>query len=101
MKTTHTIAATYPLAGSENGLPVEIKFTYEPIPEFAPTISFQSVRPVSTWAEPLPMLIRSAIEAWAQEWLDDDEGYPRAWDVALDDTERQRESARDMGMVRK
>ena len=50
--------------------------------------------------EALPAVIRAAIDSWAREWLDDDDGHGRAWDVAVDDTERQRESARDMGMVR-
>lgn len=105
MKTAHTIAATYPLAGSEDGLPVEITFTYEPrlrrwgifprpLPP-PPFISFVSVKPLCE--DRLPEVIRNAIAAWAEEWLDD-HGFDRAWDAALDDTERQRESARDMGM---
>lgn len=103
MKTTHTIAATYPLAGSEDGLPVEITFTYEQRsrrwnasalpPE--PFISFASAKPLC--ADRLPEVIQNAITAWAEEWLDD-HGFDRAWDAALDDIERQRESARDMGM---
>lgn len=107
MRTTHTIVATYPLAGSEDGLPVEIRFTYEPASKYRrwspigpappPDIRFGSVMPLC--AESLPDVIRSAIKSWAEEWLDG-HGFDRAWDKALDDTERQRESARDMGMIR-
>jgi hypothetical protein len=96
MKTTHTIAVTYPLAGSEDGLPVEIRFTYEPHAKLDPGIDFQSAMPLC--ADRLPAIIRDAITEWAKGWLDEEEGYDRAWDKAVDDTERQRESARDMGM---
>ncbi len=98
MRTTHHIRAEYPLAGSEDGLPVEIRFDYEPHPKLRPSIAFRSVATVGM--DRLPAIIRDAIKSWAEGWLDDDEGYDRAWDAALDDIERQRESARDMGMVR-
>lgn len=97
MRTTHTITADYPLAGSEDGLPVEIRFDYEPISKLKPSITFRSVMPL---VGPLPAIIRDAIKEWAEGWLDHEDGYNRAWDKAADDTERQRESARDMGMIR-
>jgi len=94
MRTTHTLRVDYPLAGSEDGLPIEIRFTYQPLTRLDPDIDFQSAMPLCP--EALPSVVRAAIDSWAQEWLDDDEGYHRAWDVAADDTERQRESARGM-----
>lgn len=98
MRTTHTITVTYPLAGNDDGLPVEIRFTYEPtIGRTGYYITFSSVVPL---VGPLPAIIRDAITSWAKEWLDDDDGQYAAWDQALDDTERQRQSARDMGMIR-
>lgn len=96
MRTTHTIAAVYPLAGSEDGLPVEIRFTYEPRERMLPDIRYAGV----AWQDGLSRAVRDAINDWARDWLDNDPGYARAWDVAADDTERQRESARDMGMIR-
>lgn len=98
MRTTHSIMVTYPLAGSEDGLPLEIRFDYEPHPKLNPTIAFRSVATVGMGR--LPAVIQDAIKAWAEGWLDDDEGHHRAWDVAVDDTERAREAARDMGMIR-
>lgn len=98
MRTTHHIRAEYPLAGTDVGLPVEIRFTFEPIRGLEPSIDFGSAMPLCV--EALPLLLRLAINAWARDWLDDDDGHGRAWDAALDDIERQRESARDMGMVR-
>ncbi len=96
MRTTHSIFVTYPLAGSEDGLPVEIRFDYEPHPKLNPNVTFRSVATVGM--DRLPAVIRDAIKAWAEGWLDDDEGYDRACDTAYHDIERQRESARDMGM---
>jgi hypothetical protein len=107
VRTTHTIRADYPLAGSEDGLPVEIRFTYLPgraatryasngdpgDPGWSAEIEFEAARPVSTWAEPLPSPIASAIEAWARDWIEDDDGFDRALVKALDDIEADRERA--------
>ena len=103
MRSLHTMTATYPLAGSEDGLPVVITFWFEPPrptrvglgPGWPAVVEFQSASPSD---HNMPSVICAAITAWASEWIDDDDGYHRAWDAALDDIERQRESARDMGM---
>ncbi len=63
MRSEHAIQVEYPIAGSDDGLPVIVTFTYE----------------------------KAGL-------LDD--GNSCACDTAYHDIERQRESARDMGMVR-
>lgn len=98
MRSEHAIQVEYPIAGSDDGLPVIVTFTYEKA-GLLESVDFKSVRLANPdWR--LPDFIMKAIEDWAQAWLDDDDGNSCACDTAYHDIERQRESARDMGMVR-
>lgn len=97
MATTHTIRTEYPLAGSEDGLPVEIKFSYSrgrPVvrylrngdpgyPAEPEEVEYHSVMPLCP--QTLPAIIRAAIETWAREWLESDVGHGAACDKAMDD----------------
>lgn len=104
--TTHKVRAEYPLAGSDDGIEVDIEFTYrrgrpavmylrngDPgYPAEPEEIEFEDFElAMTTWR--LPEVIMKAIEYWARDWLESDEGHSAAASAAHEDLVEARERA--------
>ena len=102
MAMQHKIRTQYPLPGVEDGIEIEITFSFNPSrsatrlqpPEWA-NADVRSVRVVEFDGE-LPEFLREAIEQWADAWLDDDEGFDKAQETVASDLEAAREFAADL-----
>lgn len=105
---THELAAEYPLAGSDDGLPIVIAFDYVPgrparrwlnngdpgDPGYPAEVDFRDVS--IPGGDGLPDVIRQAVRTWAEGYLTDDEGYERALDAVADAEEYGRELADEL-----
>lgn len=106
--TTHKMTAEYPLAGSDDGLPVVITFDYVPgrparrwldngdpgDPGFPAEVDYRSVALAD--GTDMPGCIQQAVRSWAADYLIDDEGYHRALDAVDDAEDRAREFAAEL-----
>src|SRR4051812_42754129 len=93
----HKIRASCPFANSDDGIEVEIAFTYRKgSPDYwnkagghweqgyAAEVELEAVCPVDP-ALILPSDLQKALNEWADLYLADDEGYGAACDAASDD----------------
>lgn len=102
----HKMGADYPLAGSDDGLPVVITFGYTPgsrgrrtlnngdpgYPGWPPEVELQRVDVPAG----VPERIQQAIWCWARDYLIDGEGYDRALDAVDDAEDKARELAAEL-----
>ena len=109
MATKHKMRASCPFADSDDGIEVEITFSFtkgrpavmylrngDPgYPADPHEVELVSVKPVDP-ALVLPSNLQKEMDDWAERFLSDDKGFGLACDAAFDDAVAAREYAADL-----
>jgi len=109
-RTTHRMRASCPFANSDDGIEVEITFTYLPgHPATGPSyasggdpatpdeVEFVSVRPMGdAMLLTLSTRLQKDLAEWADLYLADDEGFDAAVVQAMNDEDAARERAAEL-----
>lgn len=107
-RTTHRMRASCPFANSDDGIEVEIAFSFLPgakatgpsyasggDPGYGPEVELVSVRVVDpTVTLSAPLLVN--LKDWAEQYLTDNDGYYEACETAEEARDGERERAAEM-----